>query len=212
MYDDDDAPPPLSSLPEQLEAVKLRDQGVPSTSGRAEHGSEEEALRVATTVVIKPGSSSVNEVKAAPALKKGFFDAKPAKSKPKPATAKAPDDDGIPLLKGKKAALGGGTGAKVPDFMRVEPDEAAKQYEQVRGKLVEALKPTPDMVEGIMRNPDLLAGFEDPEVMAAVSDVAQNPQNMKKYADNKKVLAFYSAMGAMAGQKLEKMGDTKLAS
>lgn len=34
-----------------------------------------------------------------------------------------------------------------------------------------------------------IAGFEDPEVMAAVNDVAQNPQNMKKYKDNKKVSA-----------------------
>lgn len=34
-----------------------------------------------------------------------------------------------------------------------------------------------------------IAGFEDPEVMTAVNDVAQNPQNMKKYKDNKKVSA-----------------------
>lgn len=31
------------------------------------------------------------------------------------------------------------------------------------------------------------AGFDDPEVMAAVNDVAQNPQNMKKYQNNPKV-------------------------
>lgn len=38
----------------------------------------------------------------------------------------------------------------------------------------------------------MCAGFEDPEVMAAVNDVAQNPQNMKKYKDNQKVSAAKS--------------------
>lgn len=33
----------------------------------------------------------------------------------------------------------------------------------------------------------LCTGFDDPEVMAAVNDVAQNPQNFKKYKDNPKV-------------------------
>lgn len=49
------------------------------------------------------------------------------------------------------------------------------------------------------------AGFDDPEVMAAVSDIAQNPKNALKYKDNKKVAAFYAAMGKFAGSKLENM-------
>lgn len=35
-----------------------------------------------------------------------------------------------------------------------------------------------------------LAVFNDPEVMAAVNDVAANPQNMKKYKNNAKVGGF----------------------
>lgn len=88
---------------------------------------------------------------------------------------------------------------------------------QMKGELLDALKPTPDMVNKIAQNKELLAGgsggpcmggpaqalrarhaphayarcagpgFEDPEVMAAVNDVAQNPGNMKKYKDNPKV-------------------------
>ena len=41
----------------------------------------------------------------------------------------------------------------------------------------------------------------------AVDDVAKNPRNIAKYADNPKVLAFYSRMAGMVGNRLEKMGD-----
>ena len=43
--------------------------------------------------------------------------------------------------------------------------------------------------------------------MRAVDDVAKNPRNIAKYADNPKVLAFYSRMAGMVGNRLEKMGD-----
>lgn len=65
---------------------------------------------------------------AKPTLKKGFFDSKPVKSKPKDSTPASSD---IPMLVGKKQAMGSGA-SKVPDFMRVEPDEQEKKYEQVR--------------------------------------------------------------------------------
>lgn len=35
--------------------------------------------------------------------------------------------------------------------------------------------------------PHICTGFDDPEVMAAVSDVAANPKNITKYKNNKKV-------------------------
>ena len=48
--------------------------------------------------------------------------------------------------------------------------------------------PTQDTIRQIAGNQSLLAGFDDPEVMQAVSDVAQNPANIQKYQHNKKVL------------------------
>lgn len=36
------------------------------------------------------------------------------------------------MLVGKKQAMGGSGASKVPDFFKVEPDEAAKKYEQVQ--------------------------------------------------------------------------------
>ncbi len=49
------------------------------------------------------------------------------------------------------------------------------------------LAPTEDTIKQIATNQNLLAGFDDPEVMRAVQDVAQNPANIQKYKNNKKV-------------------------
>lgn len=52
------------------------------------------------------------------------------------------------------------------------------------------LMPTEDSIRQIAGNQSLLAGFDDPEVMRAVQDVAQNPANIQKYKSNKKVTGF----------------------
>ena len=46
------------------------------------------------------------------------------------------------------------------------------------------------MLEGIMGNPALMKGFDDPEVMAAVDDVAKHPENLQKYRGNPKARAL----------------------
>jgi len=126
------------------------------------------------------------------ALKKGFFDAKPKKKKdvrntPEPYDGVKYDADGIeeiPTLVGKKYA--NVKDAHIPDFMRVEPDEEAKKLGEVKQKLVDALKPTPELMKGVAADENLMAGFDDPEVMAAVDDVAKHPENIKKYQNNPK--------------------------
>lgn len=47
--------------------------------------------------------------------------------------------------------------------------------------------PTNQSIGDIASNKELMAGFDDPEVMQAVSDVAENPANINKYKNNKKV-------------------------
>ncbi|KAG2499293.1 hypothetical protein HYH03_002871 [Edaphochlamys debaryana] len=203
-FDDDDAPPPLSSLSEQVEALKLRSRGGgESTSGQGLP--DEAALRVANVVIKKESE------KPAPkpvVLKKGFFDAPPPKRKPKPAgsTDKPKPADDIPLIKPRQQPPAAGSGPAIPDFLRVEPSEEQQRYEAMKQQLLDTLKPTPDMVQKVGSQPQLMAGFEDPAVMAAVNDIAANPQNFKKYKNNPKVLAFYQAMGAVMGEKLEKAG------
>lgn len=49
------------------------------------------------------------------------------------------------------------------------------------------LMPTEQSIGNIASNKELMAGFDDPKVMQAVSDVAQNPANINKYKNNKKV-------------------------
>ena len=61
------------------------------------------------------------------------------------------------MLKGKKDKIGRG-GPTIPDFFRVEPDEQAKKMQEIKGKLVNALKPTPDMISKLGANPGLLSG------------------------------------------------------
>ena len=49
------------------------------------------------------------------------------------------------------------------------------------------LMPTEQKIGEIASNKELMAGFDDPEVMQAVADVAQNPASIAKYKNNKKV-------------------------
>ena len=112
-------------------------------------------------------------------------------------------------VKGKKGAPSGGV--DIPDFMRVEAEgdaeEARAAAEKMKKELLEKLKPDKQTVDEVMGNTAMMTGFDDPEVMAAVDDVAKNPQNINKYQNNPKVLAFYQQMAGMVGKRLEKMGD-----
>ena len=75
------------------------------------------------------------------------------------AAPRPPAEDGITMLTGKKDKIGG-AGPAIPDFLRVEPDEQTKRMQEVKGKLVSALQPTPDMISKIGQDPTLLAGGE----------------------------------------------------
>lgn len=94
------------------------------------------------------------EAKAAPDIKRGFFDSKP---KPQPKVNR-PAVEEITVLQGRKGGGFGQGGPSIPDFLRVEPDEQTKKLEEVKGKLVNALKPTPESIAQISSNPDLQAG------------------------------------------------------
>lgn len=43
--------------------------------------------------------------------------------------------------------------------------------------------------------------LQDPEVMAAFQDVAQNPANMSKYQNNPKVMSLITKLSAKFGSK-----------
>ena len=48
----------------------------------------------------------------------------------------------------------------------------------------------------ILNDPEVLADTQDPEVMVAFQDVAQNPANTSKYQRNPKVMNLISKLSA----------------
>lgn len=208
--DSDDEPPPLESAAAQLEALNLRrrvaervnaaraDSGAPSGSASTGAACASSAPS-GSGPSAKPPASATRKSPPAAGMKKGFFDA----PRPKRATAK-PDEPEMVFLKGKKSAVAGG--AAIPDFMRVEV-EGSESAAKMKKELLETLKPDKETVDEVMGNQALMSGFDDPEVMAAVEDVARDPKNMAKYAGNAKVVRFYQQMAGMVGKRLEKKGD-----
>jgi hypothetical protein len=71
------------------------------------------------------------------------------------------------------------------------------------------LQPTQELVKDIFENDDVKNGLEDPDIMAAVSDIAANPSAIYKYKNNKKVVTFYNQLGKFMGQQIKKQ-DEKL--
>jgi|MDSW01.2.fsa_nt_gb hypothetical protein len=212
---DDDEPPPLDDSAAQLDAVQARkrvaDRVAAARAGGSDAASSSPSAPATTNAPAAPASSSPSPSRAAgtkpsasAGMKKGFFDA--PRSRPR-ATERKQQPAGEPemvFLRGSKTRAAGGK--EIPDFMRVEV-EGTEAAARMKRELVEKLKPDKQTVDEVMGDKDLLAGFDDPEVMRAVDDVAKNPRNIAKYADNPKVLAFYSRMAGMVGNRLEKMGD-----
>jgi hypothetical protein len=56
----------------------------------------------------------------------------------------------------------------------------------------------------IAKNPELMAGFGDSEVMRAVEEIGKDPSLIKtKYANDARVANFYRMMAGHVGQRLE---------
>eukprot|EP00882_Tetradesmus_deserticola_P029389 GHRQ01032923.1.p1 GENE.GHRQ01032923.1~~GHRQ01032923.1.p1 ORF type:complete len:151 (+),score=42.17 GHRQ01032923.1:375-827(+) len=78
-------------------------------------------------------------------------------------------------------------GNAVPKMFMLEPSEEQRRYGTVKAQLLDALAPTPDTISAVGSDPVLTAGFDDPEVMSAVAEVARDPSAIKKYTNNPKV-------------------------
>lgn len=188
--DDLDDLPPIESLSEQVEALKIK-------HGTTKASTEEEGLAVASVIPVKKGSNKSNG-----ALARGFFDSKPKKATATNAPTRKGSNtadckqDNIPFVKASAS-----NGPRIPDFFKLEPDEQTRQYKKVKDELINALRPTPDRMAKVMNQPDLLAGFDDPHVMAAVSEVASNPEAMKKYANDPKVTKFYASLAKFMSEQ-----------
>lgn len=184
---DEDAPPALSKLADQVAALNSKDSGTVTS----------------TTATVTPKYTTSS--KPAP-LKSGFFNKQSAKSVNKTfQQSKDQRSSATPHIKARQ-------GPAVPDIFMIPPGEQEKQYAAMRKKLTEELMPTEDTIKQIAGNQSLLAGFDDPEVMRAVQDVAQNPANIQKYKNNKKVQAFYQQMGSVMAQRCDELGSSTASS
>lgn len=178
---DEDAPPALSKLADQVAALNSKSNGT--------------VTNATATVTPKYTTSS----KPAP-LKSGFFNKQSAKSVSKASQQNKDQRRSVtPHIKASQ-------GPAIPDIFLIPPDEQEKQYAAMRKKLTEELMPTEDTIKQISGNKSLLAGFDDPEVMMAVQDVAQNPANIQKYKNNMKVQEFYQRMGSVMAQRCDELG------
>jgi hypothetical protein len=54
----------------------------------------------------------------------------------------------------------------------------------------------------VLSNPEVVQLFEDKEVMAAVNEIATDPQAMHKYLENEKVQRLYRFMARHVGDRL----------
>ena len=152
---------------------------------------------------------SEKEKKSQPAatgkgIKKGFFDAPRRKKAP---AGKSRDDPDVVEVKAAKKSAPFGAAKPVPEFMKIDPNSDEAQLRQMKEKMKDAMKPTPDMMKTVFGNQDLMSGFDDPTVMAAVNDIASNPQNINKYKDNPKVMKFYQNMAKTMAQRCETLAE-----
>lgn len=113
------------------------------------------------------------------------------------------------------------TGPSVPSFLKARrhaqpaPTRDAHSAPQVppssaavaKAKLTTALAPSEDMISRISADASLLSLFDDPDVMAAVSEVASNPEAFAKHAHKPKVRAFYTAMSGIAADRLDEVAS-----
>ena len=198
---EDERPPPLADVSAQVAAARTRRAGAGGGSGGGGGGPGGRG-RAAEA----PGPPEVPAGKPK-AIKRGFFDAPKRKKK---AGAKGREAPVAVKVKAKPAGgLGGRAGPAIPDFLKVdvEEDKMARQFKE---KLTTAMKPNPDMMKNhVMNNPALMAGFDDPEVMAAVTEISQNPKAMAKHQSNPKVVTFYQSMAQMMADRCDELAEAE---
>lgn len=224
---DEDEPPPLEDMTGLLQKMHMgTNQGSAGTICPTSHQkpSEEDVHNVPkkilrrtedkTTLVAIEASNPVlittNIPKAEPPppskplkpFKRGFLNAPLNQAKLK---EKKTVKEEIPLIRPTKPK---GQHSDIPEFLRVQDSDRIALQKEIR----DMLEPTQELVKDVMETTDIKNGLEDPEIMAAVSEIAGNPDAMLKYKHNKKVTAFYNQLGILLKDRMneqDKVAATK---
>ena len=196
--EEDELPPPLEDVSKELSKLGVKDSN--------------------SAYEVKP---KPKKPPASKGIRRGFFDAprkkggkassttagasagkkKSNSSSSSSSSGSSSKDEDVVELKGKS----GQKGNKVPDWMKIDPSSDQAKLMQMKDKIVDAMKPTPDMMQNVMKDADLMSGFDDPEVMQAVGDIAKDPKNINKYKNNPKVMAFYQNMAKTMANRFDQL-------
>ena len=196
--EEDELPPPLEDVSKELSKLGVKDSN--------------------SAYEVKP---KPKKPPASKGIRRGFFDAprkkggkassttagasagkkKSSSTSSSSSSSSSSKDEDVVELKGKS----GQKGNKVPEWMKIDPSSDQAKLMQMKDKIVDAMKPTPDMMQNVMKDADLMSGFDDPEVMQAVGDIAKDPKNINKYKNNPKVMAFYQNMAKTMANRFDQL-------
>ncbi|MCO5576041.1 hypothetical protein L7F22_029848 [Adiantum nelumboides] len=153
-------------------------------------------------------STTLNQVcpEARPAdmfntLKKGFIDSSYEKKR-----GQKGKKHEMLFLKGGKQAHHSKV-KDIPDILKVKPEDSPR--DRARKELISMLEPTKEIVQDVMENEIIKSGLEDPDVMAAVQEIAGDADSIQKYRSNPKVVSFYSQLGKLMGDKIQQQGKIR---
>merc|ERR1711998_349013 len=146
----------------------------------------------------KERDSNETRAKGTCGCKKGFF----AAAKPKKKATKKPSDE-IEVLRPKEKPKPKGY---IEGFEMPSIDVTASQVSSVLDmKDVPADQwMSPELLQAIAQEPELLMGFQDPEIQNLMAEVAKDPKAIEKHAGNKKLMKFYEKYIKLASAHFSK--------
>merc|ERR1711998_307490 len=210
----DGGPPPLEDCSEQLSGARLREEVRAAEEQRQreweamqrrteEHTQQREEKEDPTVsspaeAILKGGrvaremkakkeaDAAESRAKGTCGFKKGFFEA------PKPKKKAAARNNEIEVLRPKEKPKPKGhiEGFEIP------PAAIDVTASQVNSVLEMKDKPTeewmsPELLQAIIQEPDLIRGFQDPEIQSLMAEISKDPAVVEKHRGNKKLMKFY---------------------
>merc|ERR1719375_1311703 len=66
----------------------------------------------------------------------------------------------------------------------------------------------PNLMAGLMSDPELMKAFSNPKIMAAMQDIMSNPGNISKYQSDPEIMALMQKVMQSMGGSMGGMGGT----
>merc|ERR1711959_771916 len=217
-------PPPLEDCSEQLMGNRRRREAAEEEEARQKEWHAMQATSLAATSndtgsnagtgdegsAILKGGQVARDLKAAKereadasrekgtcGFKKGFFNNEKKKKK---AVKK---EDAIEVLRPKEKAKPKGY---IEGFEMPQIDVSATQVQNVMNMKDVPTDQwmSPELLQAIASDPELLMGFQDPEIQKVMAEVGADPTAIEKHRDNKKLMKFYEKYIKLASAMFSK--------